>query len=392
MLFQPSCLPDLVPSSPTYAGRAVDAISASAASPRTPSQAPSDLAGSVSGARLSLQRLSGGDGGAFGGGRGEQEARRAESRHRATAAKAILDARSRSPAPLRMPLKRPPPQAADEQGPRAKYIPGCFLEDLDPPGAGSAGGRAGGGERPGGRGSGGGSHAEGGGVRQSAAKPAVRKELHNSLREYSEEIVAMARRVVGSMPRDAAAPAPMNLDGNDSLLNSMVEDEQHQPAPDMPLTPEQQQALDWVREKRSIFLTGSAGTGKSFLLRHIIAALRKIHPQGTVHVTASTGAAAVLIGGTTVHSFAGVGLGAGDARALVARVQTNKQCLLRWKRARALVIDEISMIDSELFSKISFVAQASPRPLPSPCGEPVKPQQSRLFLPVFRPLPCTADP
>eukprot|EP00960_Hanusia_phi_P078281 768801-Hanusia_phi.AAC.3 len=52
--------------------------------------------------------------------------------------------------------------------------------------------------------------------------------------------------------------------------------------------------------------TGSAGTGKSFVLRHVIQALKKRHGGG-VHITASTGAAAVLIGGTTIHAFAGIG-------------------------------------------------------------------------------------
>lgn len=49
------------------------------------------------------------------------------------------------------------------------------------------------------------------------------------------------------------------------------------------------------------YTTGSAGTGKSFLLRHIIAALP---PEKTV-ATASTGAAACLVAGTTLHAFAG---------------------------------------------------------------------------------------
>lgn len=48
--------------------------------------------------------------------------------------------------------------------------------------------------------------------------------------------------------------------------------------------------------------SGSAGTGKSFLLKHIISVLP---PEFTV-ATASTGSAACLIGGITLHSFAGM--------------------------------------------------------------------------------------
>lgn len=48
--------------------------------------------------------------------------------------------------------------------------------------------------------------------------------------------------------------------------------------------------------------SGSAGTGKSFLLRKIVSAL----PPDSTFPTASTGVAACHIGGFTLHSFAGI--------------------------------------------------------------------------------------
>ncbi len=69
---------------------------------------------------------------------------------------------------------------------------------------------------------------------------------------------------------------------------------------------------DLVVEKgKSVFFTGPAGTGKSVLMRAIIQDLKKKHARDPerVAVTASTGLAACNIGGMTLHSFAGIGLG-----------------------------------------------------------------------------------
>ena len=51
-----------------------------------------------------------------------------------------------------------------------------------------------------------------------------------------------------------------------------------------------------------------AGTGKSTLLRTMIKALRYQHGDAAVAVTASTGAASTILGGTTIHSFSGCGI------------------------------------------------------------------------------------
>ena len=65
---------------------------------------------------------------------------------------------------------------------------------------------------------------------------------------------------------------------------------------------EQMAVLNAVRAGRSVFFTGSAGTGKSYLLKRLITML----PPQSTFITASTGAAACHIGGTTLHAFAGV--------------------------------------------------------------------------------------
>jgi ATP-dependent DNA helicase PIF1 len=103
---------------------------------------------------------------------------------------------------------------------------------------------------------------------------------------------------------------------------------------------------------RSVFFTGSAGTGKSFLLRKIISTLP---PDGTV-VTASTGVAACLIGGVTLHSFAGVGGGEHSLKRSV-ELASRQVAASQWRKCKRLIIDEISMVDASFFDLIEAVAK-----------------------------------
>lgn len=103
-------------------------------------------------------------------------------------------------------------------------------------------------------------------------------------------------------------------------------DAKHQPKPKIApifLSDEQRAVLDAVVERgKSMFFTGSAGTGKSVLMREIIAKLRDKYRKEAdrVAVTASTGLAACNIGGVTLHSFAGIGLGKEPVPELVKKV------------------------------------------------------------------------
>ena len=124
------------------------------------------------------------------------------------------------------------------------------------------------------------------------------------------------------------------------------------------LSKEQDCVLKLAQEGKSLFYTGSAGTGKSVLLREIIKALRKkyVTAPDSVAVTASTGTfdsrfvrsqhqpysgiAACNIGGVTIHSFAGIGLGREKAEQLADRVRKNKKASSRWMRTKVLIIDE----------------------------------------------------
>lgn len=126
------------------------------------------------------------------------------------------------------------------------------------------------------------------------------------------------------------------------------------------LSDEQRKVLDLVAEsKKSVFFTGSAGTGKSVLLREVIRILRDKYRReiDRVAVTASTGLAACNVGGVTLHSFAGIGLGKEAVPELVKKIKRNQKAKLRWMRTKVLIVDEISMVDGDLFDKLEGIAR-----------------------------------
>ena len=98
-----------------------------------------------------------------------------------------------------------------------------------------------------------------------------------------------------------------------------------------------------------------------------VPALRAVLCGSATFFTASTGLAAVNISGQTLHSFAGVGLGEGDASDLLRRVMVAQHARRRWQTCQILVIDEVSMIDRVLFDKLEYIAR-SIRKNPLPFG------------------------
>lgn len=115
---------------------------------------------------------------------------------------------------------------------------------------------------------------------------------------------------------------------------------------------EQLEVLNAAKGGQSIFFTGSAGTGKSHLLRSIIAAL----PPDVTFATASTGVAACHIGGTTLHQFAGIGTGEASVERCI-QLASKPNIRAVWRRCKHLIIDEISMVHADYFDKIEQVAR-----------------------------------
>jgi len=111
-------------------------------------------------------------------------------------------------------------------------------------------------------------------------------------------------------------------------------------------------AFKLAKKRQNLFITGAGGCGKSTILIRIIKYFKT--NKFNVGVTGSTGVSASLINGTTVHSFLKMGLATKSATELYEMLKyKNKTHLKLLQKLDVLIIEEVSMIDNILFSKIS---------------------------------------
>lgn len=135
--------------------------------------------------------------------------------------------------------------------------------------------------------------------------------------------------------------------------------------------PELQQALQIIQyTRRSLFLTGKAGTGKSTFLRHICANTKKKHV-----ILAPTGIAAINAGGSTLHSFFKLPfhpLLPDDERYSIRNLRSTlkytseKRKIIR--EVELIVIDEISMVRADIIDFIDKVLRVYSRNMREPFG------------------------
>lgn len=118
----------------------------------------------------------------------------------------------------------------------------------------------------------------------------------------------------------------------------------------------QTQALKILQSGHSVFLTGSAGTGKTFLLNKFIEYLKK--EKIKVGITASTGIAATHLGGRTIHSWMGMGIEQTMDDGSIKRLVKNEELREKIRKTKTLIIDEISMLDADRLDLADQICKA----------------------------------
>lgn len=114
-------------------------------------------------------------------------------------------------------------------------------------------------------------------------------------------------------------------------------------------------ALNILKMGHTAFLTGAAGSGKSYVLREYISYLRK---HGIPHaVTASTGIAGTHINGTTIHAWSGIGIKDFITKHDLENFEEKQPLYQKWNNTEVLIIDEISMLSSVFLESLDKVAK-----------------------------------
>lgn len=117
----------------------------------------------------------------------------------------------------------------------------------------------------------------------------------------------------------------------------------------------QKQALNVMMSGANVFLTGAPGAGKTYVLNQFIKRAERAGKR--VAVTASTGIAASHIGGTTIHSWSGLGILDMLSGEDLKRLGGSDRLLKRYNNTDVLVIDEVSMLHGQRLDMVNQVAK-----------------------------------
>lgn len=158
-----------------------------------------------------------------------------------------------------------------------------------------------------------------------------------------------------AQPSDAVCPPPPSTSESGTAESGA--------SADSGLTPEQQTVFAAMAAGHNVFLSGGAGTGKTYLLEHFIQ-----YAQGegkTVLRMAPTGIAARIIHGTTIHRAIHAPttvIGPDNFQSTDYACQMGKKVYEVIARTDIIIVDEISMCRSDLFAYLAKIILAEEQP------------------------------
>ncbi len=117
----------------------------------------------------------------------------------------------------------------------------------------------------------------------------------------------------------------------------------------------QKEAMEILKMGYNCYITGPAGSGKTHLLNEYIKFLKNKGVE--VGITASTGIAATHMGGTTIHSWTGLGIRDVLTEYDLEDLETKKYLYDRFQNTKVLVLDEISMLHHYRLDLVDRIAR-----------------------------------
>ncbi len=115
----------------------------------------------------------------------------------------------------------------------------------------------------------------------------------------------------------------------------------------------QTEALEILKTGSNVFLTGVPGAGKTYVINQYVKYLedKGVYPA----ITASTGIASTHIGGSTIHSFSGIGIEKEIDEYKLDKIMEREKLVKKIQNTKVLIIDEISMLDAQTLDNVNFV-------------------------------------
>ncbi len=117
----------------------------------------------------------------------------------------------------------------------------------------------------------------------------------------------------------------------------------------------QSQALDILKMGKNVFISGPAGSGKTYVINEYVKYLREHAVE--VAVTASTGIAATHIGGMTIHSWSGLGIRDTLTDYDIDDLMERQYLYKRFHKTQVLIIDEVSMLHNYRLDLIDWICR-----------------------------------